>query len=622
MVAGEPAADLLTLQYRIASLFARSSAREGLARAVESIVVARGWDIGIAWLASGEQFHHATHYARPGVGSGASILLSAAQSSRPVIGPDLLRALSASTHVCACSQVQGCQPVCSWRRPARSAGFQVAATVPLTSGAAVYGMLEFYASATPVACAQAMGDLQTLGADLGRYLHARRFETRMHTRNSRLIEAQRIARIAYWECSPVTWRLRGTSNMAEVLGLAGESLPTTFEAYLDIVPEEERARVEAALARIGDPRLGHAEFEHHVAAAGGTEERVVVIRALGEFEARGRLQRISGTLQDITPYRRLQRRLRLAATAIDHAGDAIVIFDALGCMLSVNPAFERITGYVEDEVRGHQLDELLHRPSGRHDEAVFRQILGRLRTFGSWKGELWGRRKDGSDFAMLLTLTEVRDAAGRVAHHVGVFTDISRQREYKEHLEQLALHDSLTGLPNRALLRDRGRQALSLSQRTGIPVGLIFMDLDLFKNVNDEHGHAVGDAVLRLAAERMRACMRDCDTVARLGGDEFVVLLTEVDGESGCLHVAERLLRALSEPYRVGDATIVVGASLGVALAPEHGTDVDVLLNRADQALYSVKRGTGGRHAVWSPSLDGSALARDLDAPLRRPGTR
>src|SRR5690606_33092236 len=161
-------------------------------------------------------------------------------------------------------------------------------------------------------------------------------DLRMHTRNSRLIEAQRIARIAYWECSPVTWRLRGTSTMAEVLGLAGESLPTTFEAYLDIVPVEERARGEAALARIGDPLVGHAEFEHHVAAAGGTEERVVVIRALGEFEARGRLQRISGTLQDITPYRRLQRRLRLAATAIDHAGDAIVIFDAHGCMLSVN----------------------------------------------------------------------------------------------------------------------------------------------------------------------------------------------------------------------------------------------------------------------------------------------
>src|SRR5690606_40353751 len=126
----------------------------------------------------------------------------------------------------------------------------------------------------------------------------------------------------------------------------------------------------------------------------------------------------------------------------------------------------------------------------------------------------------------------------------------------------------------------------------------------------------------RPASDLRRACMRDCDTVARLGGDEFVVLLTDVDGESGCLHVAERLLSALSEPYRVGDATIVVGASLGVALAPEHGTDVDVLLNRADQALYSVKRGTGGRHAVWSPSLDGSALARDLDAPLRRPGTR
>src|SRR5690606_12131030 len=123
----------------------------------------------------------------------------------------------------------------------------------------------------------------------------------------------------------------------------------------------------------------------------------------------GKVLNMTGTLQDITPYRRLEDRLRLAATAIDHAGDAIVIFDGRGGIMSVNSAFTRITGYREDEVVGKQLDVVLNRPSGRHDESFYRRLLGRLRTFGRWKGELWARAKDGRGFAMLLSLSEIRD---------------------------------------------------------------------------------------------------------------------------------------------------------------------------------------------------------------------
>lgn len=295
--------------------------------------------------------------------------------------------------------------------------------------------------------------------------------------------------------------------------------------------------------------------------------------------------------------------MRLAATAIDHAGDAIVIFDARGAIMSINSAFSHITGYSEAEVRGRQLDALLNRPSGRHDESFYRRLLGRLRTFGRWKGELWARAKDGRGFAMLLSLSEIRDDKGRVSHHVGVFTDVSRQKEYKERLEQLALHDSLTGLPNRALFLDRGQQALALAQRNGALIGLVFVDLDLFKEVNDNHGHAVGDDVLRQAGGRMRAAMRDCDTVARLGGDEFIVLLTDVKDEEACVAAAQRLVQALARPYLVNGLQVELGASLGVALSPGHGSDIHTLLNRADQALYSIKRDDVRRYAIWTPEM-------------------
>src|SRR5690606_24974298 len=279
--------------------------------------------------------------------------------------------------------------------------------------------------------------------------------------------------------------------------------------------------------------------------------------------------------------------------------------------MSVNSAFTRITGYSESEARGRQFDGLLNRPSGRHDESFYRRLLGRLRTFGRWKGELWARAKDGRGFAMLLSLSEIRDQEGRISHHVGVFTDVSRQKEYKERLELLALHDSLTGLPNRALFLDRGEQALSLAERKGGKVGLVFVDLDHFKAVNDTYGHAVGDEVLRRAGRRMREAMRDSDTVARLGGDEFVVLLTEITGPAACVTAAERLIEAVARPYHLeNDIEVPLGASLGLALAPEHGTDIRTLLHRADQALYSIKRDDVRRFAFWAPEMEAAGLGK------------
>lgn len=336
----------------------------------------------------------------------------------------------------------------------------------------------------------------------------------------------------------------------------------------------------------------------------GGSERIVVVQAAADFDLQGNVLGISGTLQDITPYRRLEDRLRLAATAIDHAGDAIVIFDAAGAIMSVNSAFSRITGYSESEVLGRQLDALLNRPSGRHDESFYRRLLGRLRMFGRWKGELWARAKSGREFAMLLSLSEIRDSMGRVTHHVGVFTDVSRQKEYKERLELLALHDSLTGLPNRALFMDRGQQALNLAERNRTRIGLVFIDLDLFKIINDTYGHAVGDEVLRRAGRRMREAMRECDTVARLGGDEFVVLLTDISDEASCAAVADRIIAAITRPYQMDGVQVELGASLGLAISPDHGSDIRVLLHRADQALYSIKRDDVRRFAMWSADMD------------------
>lgn len=606
----------LTLRYDIASTLACSRlAKDGLARALERILQVQSWDLGIAWLAEGGHLRYAADCVSHRPEMAGPRIHGFLDSVRVWLRKDEVAADSFSKNsLCSC-QTSSCPSACVWSWGALKAGLRSAVALPLACGNVVYGAIELFSLEPREPDAVLKESLLAVAGDLGKFLRSRRLETRAQLRNERMAGARRIARLAYWECAPSSWRLRSAGNMSEVLGLPHAELPANLDEYLLLIPEEERAGLHAAWAELHDPAMGSAEFEHRLVLSRDKSERVVVIQAMADFDPLGNVLRISGTLQDITPYRRLEDRLRLAATAVDHAGDAIVIFDARGAIMSVNSAFSRITGYVESEVRGKQLDALLNRPSGRHDESFYRRLLGRLRTFGRWKGELWAHAKDGRGFAMLLSLNEIRDDKGRVSHHVGVFTDVSRQKEYKERLEQLALHDSLTGLPNRALFLDRGQQALALAERKGTRLGLIFIDLDFFKTVNDNYGHAVGDEVLRQAGERMRGVMRDCDTVARLAGDEFVVLLTEVSGEPACVAAAERLIQALTRPYSVNGTRLELGASLGVALSPEHGSDIHTLLNRADQALYSIKRNDVRRYAVWQ-----SEMRHDAESPINRSG--
>ena len=602
----------------LSSLACSRLAKDGLARALETLLHAHSWDLGVAWLAEDDYLRHVADCVSHRCVAECPVTYAFIEALRLRLRPARMSADQDDKDACCC-RPPDYSPDCVWKVEAARAGFNTAIAVPLTRGKVTYGAIEFFSREQRELDPASMDVLQAVAIDLGKFLWSRRLETRARLRNERMEGARRIAKLAYWECSPSTWRLRSAINMAEVLGLNPANLPPTIYDYMLLAPPEERGLLQAALTDLQDSNIGSVEFEHRIITAPGADERVVVVQATADFDLEGNMLSVAGTLQDITPYRRLEDRLRLAATAIDHAGDAIVIFDARGAIMSVNSAFTRITGYSESEVLGRQLDVVLNRPSGRHDESFYRRLLGRLRTFGRWKGELWARAKGGRGFAMLLSLSEIRDQQGRVSHHVGVFTDVSRQKEYKERLELLALHDSLTGLPNRALFLDRGQQALSLAERNGTQVGLVFVDLDLFKSINDTYGHAVGDEVLRRAGNRMRDAMRDCDTVARLGGDEFVVLLTDVNGEPACLAAAERLIEAITRPYQLNGIEVELGASLGLAISPKHGTDIRILLHKADQALYSIKRNDVRRFAVWSPEMDGQGpLLADrvgLDGP-------
>lgn len=281
----------------------------------------------------------------------------------------------------------------------------------------------------------------------------------------------------------------------------------------------------------------------------------------------------------------------LAAAVFQNAAEAIVVTDEAGLIVQVNPAFSIITGYESSDVTGRPASLL---KSGRHSREFFTGMWQGLVRDGRWQGEVWNRRKDGEIFVVWLSITRIT-GGGEPMRYVATLTDITRRKELEEKLRHQAYHDPLTGLPNRALFADRLQVAISQAHRHGRMFALCFADLDKFKPVNDELGHAAGDDVLIETARRLRASVRAADTVARLGGDEFAAILAEVGSRAEVEEVVARIVAELARPFELKAGTATISCSIGVALFPEHGADIETLQHNADAALYAVK--DAGRNA-------------------------
>ena len=310
------------------------------------------------------------------------------------------------------------------------------------------------------------------------------------------------------------------------------------------------------------------------------------------------------TVRDITANKKAEAKLQLAASVFDHAREGIMITGLDGTIIDVNGAFTRITGYGREEALG-QNPRILN--SGRHDAQYFAAMWRGLAEQGFWYGEVWNRRKDGEIFAEMQTISAVQDAKGIVQHYVSLFSDITAIKAHQSQLERLAHFDVLTNLPNRVLLADRLQQAMAQAQRRGQQLAVVYLDLDGFKSINDQHGHEAGDQVLVTLAERMKQALREGDTMARLGGDEFVAVLIDLENTSASLPLLNRLLVAAAQPVQLGDLTLQVSGSLGVTFYHQ-GLDIDAeqLLRQADQAMYQAKLAGKNRYHVFDAAQDSS----------------
>jgi diguanylate cyclase (GGDEF)-like protein/PAS domain S-box-containing protein len=314
----------------------------------------------------------------------------------------------------------------------------------------------------------------------------------------------------------------------------------------------------------------------------------------------GKLYGVAGISTDISALKEQQRLTLLSETVFMTCEEAIVITDADTCIVRVNPAFTRQSGFSQEAVLG-QFTRMFK--SGRQEPAYYKAMWLELEAQGHWSGEFINRRADGTYYTVLSNINAVRDDEGRVLHYIALQTDVTRLHEAQMALAHQASYDSLTGLPNRSLFNDRIEQLIISAKRHHKVFALLFVDLDRFKEVNDSLGHHVGDALLRSVAQRLQDTVRQEDTVARVGGDEFVVLLPGTNS-AGAAAVANNLLAKLREPVMLDESLQYRPmASLGMAMFPEDGDSPDLLLRNADMAMYGAKVSGRNRIASYNPQM-------------------
>ncbi len=335
------------------------------------------------------------------------------------------------------------------------------------------------------------------------------------------------------------------------------------------------------------------------------------------WNEKGKPIRLIGTRRDISPERETEEKLRLSASVFEHAAEGIYILDNELRYLSVNPRFTQITGYPDEELQGrHIFDEALTQPGKQQHYPI---ILQGLNRDGEWQGEITEYRKNGQPFPEWLHIAAVHDGGHQVTHYVGIISDLSQRKEAEEKLRYLSNYDRLTGLANRNLFRDRLHAAILRARDLNKGLAVLYIDMDRFRTINDSLGHELGDELLKKIGERLIKSAVSADTLARIGSDEFTVILDQHVSRPDLESYCEKIIDELRRPFRIGEHELLLGVSIGVSLFPEHGRELQVLINHADLALQQAKRMGGNSMRFFSEDVHVISVEQvNLESALRK----
>ena len=400
----------------------------------------------------------------------------------------------------------------------------------------------------------------------------------------RLTDSQRIAKLGDfdWDLQSNEWYF--SDEVYRIFDITSDEFEWNYDKFLSFIKVSDRDNVAATLVHARCVK-GNYDMEYHIDCKNGV--RKLIYQCIeSHANEQGDVIRMVSTLQDVTIQREMETKVKLAAKVFDHVGDAIFVTNENNKITLINRVFTDITGYDIDDVLGKDPRFL---STAKQDDDFYAAMWFEINTHGTWKGEVWDQRKDNSLFPELLTITTIHNSKNEIVNYIGIFSDITQQKQATEQIEYLANYDGLTGLMNRMALQSAVDNVLVSVQKNQQLLALLFIDLDGFKAVNDTLGHAVGDEVLKSTAERLMKNVRERDLVARLGGDEFVVVLVHLTDVSHIAPVADKLLNALHQILTHGDQTLHVTPSMGIAVYSDTCCDYAKLLSSADKAMYKAK---------------------------------
>ncbi|MCG7496301.1 EAL domain-containing protein [Vibrio sp. Of7-15] len=308
--------------------------------------------------------------------------------------------------------------------------------------------------------------------------------------------------------------------------------------------------------------------------------------------------------RDITAQKEAETRMRLISRVFEFASEAIMVTDKNYYLVDVNQAFEKITGLSREQSVGHKASQFFY--TGQFNE-LFDPITKRIEKEGYWEGELEGIRSDKTQYPIMMNLSVLQDVEQKLTHYIGIFSDITDKKANEQRLIQLAFHDSLTGLPNRMLFQDRLEHSILEAQRDNLKLGVLFLDLDNFKAINDTLGHSAGDELLIEVAKRLTHCVRKSDTVARMGGDEFTIIINNLSTPDTLSNVARKILSALKLPLQIQNQEVICTTSIGLAYYPDDGSNIKELSKNADVAMYRAKEHGRNCFAFYHEEMNSQA---------------
>jgi diguanylate cyclase (GGDEF)-like protein/PAS domain S-box-containing protein len=441
-------------------------------------------------------------------------------------------------------------------------------------------------------------------------------ERTIHRQERLLTEMSALARIGAWEFDPATGHLEWTDELLRIYELpAGR--PVTLDAFMACYGPEDRALAERAIDEAATSGKSF-DLEFRIVTPAGTHKWARVLCMPVKVDGR---TVVGGTVQDVTQRRDLEESMRMANLIYRTSSEAVVVTDEANRIVDANPAFTTQTGYALDEVAGRE-PSLFH--SSMHDQGFYARLRQALAANDHWQGEIQDRNKDGRFTAKFVNIRVIRHPDGGIYRHVIQFQDISEQKQKDEVIWRQTNFDSLTGLPNRRLFLDRLQQDLKKAQGAGRRLGVLLLDIDRFKDINDGYGYARGDEVLVELTRRMARRIPADATMARLGGGMFAIAVAQGEQQLHLETIAGALIDAVAAPLGLGaDGPAYLSASIGISVYPDDGADSGALLASAEHAMYLAKRAGRGHFQYFTTSLQQQAshklkLTNDLRMALAR----